>query len=351
VDGKARQLWRRDQRDFIISSSIAGNSVAFCEWNPSIHIRRLEQLESSRGPDETTITYASEYDLGPSVSHNGRFLIFTRGYKQARKIRVLDTFNHDQEVKEPPFDDKEINSPIIDDTGARIAFEANENGGPVIRVSIDKQMRPPFCVDCRNPAAWMEQSRILYSDKDLTSILVKDVNGGEAVPLLKEEGKSIRNPAWSPETRYMAFTVLKTVPRNDVSPGEDDRRVVMQVYAAPYSSAQKIPEDKWIKITGELDYSRKPQWSEDGKTIYFLSRRDGNWCVWAQRFDPEQGRPVGKAFEVRAYHDPQNTPGSVSASGLNLSAGGGKLYLNVLETTGNIYLGELVRPGLFSRDD
>jgi Tol biopolymer transport system component len=353
VKGRARQLVRDNQGDFIISSSIAGSSIAYCRWNPSIYVTRVEEkVARATNPTPSRVTYASEFELGPSISRNGRFLIFTRGYKQARKIHVLDMQNHEQEVNEPSFDDMEINSPIIDDSGTRIAFEAKENKTPVIRVSTEEKGKQTLCRDCRNATAWMsEPTRILYGDKDLQRIQVRNVNGGDATTILEAEGKFVRDAAWSPETRYFAFTVLKEVPRQNALSGEDDREIEMQVYAAPYVSGQSIPEDKWIKLTGDEEYSRKPQWSGDGRTIYFLSRRDGNWCVWAQGFNPERGRPVGEPFELIAYHDPGETPGSVPASGLNLSAGGDKLYLNVLKTSGNIYRGELVRPGLFSRDE
>jgi hypothetical protein len=189
-----------------------------------------------------------------------------------------------------------------------------------------------------------QSSSILYSNFALSEIRVQDIRDGKPTTILSAPQKSVQDAAWSPENGYIAFTVLRKV-------GEGrDQMMLMQVFAARYISAQTIHEDDWIEITGDVDYSRKPQWSGDGKTMYYLSKRDGNWCVWGQRFDPERGRLVGEAFAVRHYHDPKSTPGSISANGLNLSVAGDQIYLNVLETTGTVYTGKLTRPGLFSRD-
>jgi hypothetical protein len=51
---------------------------------------------------------------------------------------------------------------------------------------------------------------------------------------------------------------------------------------------------------------------------------------------------------VQHFHDQKFSPAAINAAGLNLSAGGDSLYLNVLETGGTIYLGKLAKTSLFS---
>lgn len=367
VEGQAKQLIRGDNRDFIISSSLAGNHLATCEWHPAIHVRRIDQPGSPKA-QESRITNDPEFDLGPSVSHNGRWLIFTRGFSSTRKIHLLNTMTGVE--RELPFEETGINSPIVDDSGTRIVFESSEisetsergkpsswlnwivetlrrvrsSAGkiPVIWVASPDGKKERLCTNCKDPTGWMNEStRILYGNSRLSEVEVRDIRGGNPTTILSVPGGYVQDAAWSQESGYIAFTVLK-----EEKDGAN-RRKVIQIFTARYSPAQNLPDSHWIAITGASDYSRKPQWSGNGKTIYFLSKRDSKWCVWGQHFDPIGGRTVGKAFAVQHYHDPKSTPGSINAGGLNLSAAGNSLYLNVLETTGTIWVGELTHPEFF----
>jgi hypothetical protein len=43
----------------------------------------------------------------------------------------------------------------------------------------------------------------------------------------------------------------------------------------------------------------------DGRTLYFISRRAGsNFNLWAVRFDPDRGIPVGDPFSLTAFDAP-----------------------------------------------
>ena len=57
----------------------------------------------------------------------------------------------------------------------------------------------------------------------------------------------------------------------------------------------------WIPISsGFLNYHS--WWSPDGNTLYFLSRRDGFACIWAQPLDPATKQPEGAIKDVRHLH-------------------------------------------------
>lgn len=342
VEGQARQLIRGDNRDFIISSSLAGDVLATSQWHPAIHIRKIDR-PGSHDQEESRVTNHPEFDLGPSVSHNGQWLIFTRGFSDARRIHLLDTTSGEE--TELPFEEAGINSPLVDDTGRRVAFEASDGKALAIWIGSKDGKSEKLCTGCRNPTGWINDSKILYGDPNLSEIRLRDIQDRKGRTILQFSDGSVQDAVWSPESGYLVFTRLMKV--ND----GNNRRTAMQIFAARFPPGQEMPDSDWIEITGVSEISRKPAWSGDGKTIYFLSQRDGNWCLWAQRFDPVNGHINGKAFPVRHYHNPRDTPGSINASGLNLSVAGDTVYLNVLETTGTIYVGRLAQPGFFSRDE
>jgi serine/threonine protein kinase len=335
VHGVAKQLISGDNRDFIISSSLVGNSLAIAQWNPAVHVWRIDHAGGPEEAKATKITNDPEFDMSPSVSHNGRWLIFARGYSNDREILVEDTSTGMEHSLH--FDEPSKFAPIIDDAGTTIAYEASENGVPGVWVATLGGMHKKLCRDCRNPTGWLGDAKaILYGNSALTEVKVQDIAGGKEHTILSAPGGAVQDAVWSPESRFILFTVLR--------PNSNG-----QVFTARFSPGSNAPDNHWVEITGASDFSRKPRWSGDGKTIYYLSKRDGHWCIWGQHFDPVLGRAIGKAFPVQHFHDQKFTPAAINASGLNLSGAGDSLFLNVLETGGTIWLGKLARTSFFSQ--
>ena len=335
VHGVAKQLISGDSRDFIISSSLVGNRLAISEWNPAVHVWRIDHASRPGQAKAVEITNDPEFDMSPSMSHNGRWLIFARGYWDDRQIRVEDTTTGMERTL--PFKEPSKYAPIIDDAGTTVAYEAAEKGVHGIWVATLGGMHRLLCSDCRNPTGWIGDGKtILYGNSAFTEVRVQDVATGKPRIILSVPGGTVQDAEWSPESRFILFTVLR--------PGSNG-----QVFAARFSPGGNAADSHWVEITGATDWSRKPRWSGDGKTIYYLSNRDGNWCVWGQHFDPVIGRATGDAFPVQHFHDQKSTPAAINADGLNLSGTGESLYLNVLETGGTIWLGKLDKTSLFSQ--
>jgi hypothetical protein len=116
-----------------------------------------------------------------------------------------------------------------------------------------------------------------------------------------------------------------------------------QVFAARLEPGDRVPDSHWIEITGKSDFSRRPVWSGDGKTIFYLSNSDGFWCIWGQQFDPDKGGLMGKPFPVHHYHDLKLSPAEIPVEHFNLSTAGDSLYLNLTETGGTIWVGKIAR--------
>ncbi len=335
VHGVAKQLISGDNRDFIISSSLVGNSLAIGQWNPAVHVWRIDYAGSPEQAKATKITNDPEFDMSPSVSHNGRWLIFARGYSNDREIRVEDISTGME--RSLHFAESSKYAPIIDDSGTTVAYEASEKGVPGIWVATLGGTHEKLCSDCRNPTGWIGDAKaVLYGNSASTEVRVQDVAGGKPRTILSVPGSTVQDAVWSPESRFILFTVLRPESNG-------------QVFAVRFSQGANAPDNHWVEITGASDFSRKPRWSGDGKTIYYLSEKDGHWCVWGQHFDSILGRAIGKAFPVQHFHDQKFTPGAINANGLNLSGTGDSLYLNVLETGGTIWLGKLDKTSLFSQ--
>jgi WD40 repeat protein len=89
-----------------------------------------------------------------------------------------------------------------------------------------------------------------------------------------------------------------------------------------------IPEEEWISVGA----GGHPQWSPDGRLLYFILPHDGYRCIGAQRLGPSQ-RPIGLSLPI--YHD-HTTRRSLGG----FVVGRDKLFLSITERTGNIWMAE-----------
>jgi len=332
VSGTARQVMSGDSRDFIISSSLVGTTLAICQWNPAVHVWKIENPETPKSLRLVKLTNDPEFDFAPSISHNGRWLIFARGYTRARRLYVSDTMNGTERAL--PFAEQAKNAPLVDDSGTMFAYESEDHGVKSIWLAGAGGWNRKLCADCAAPRSWFAGTgALLYGDAALSEIRLQPTAGGAPRTILSVPGGGVQDATWSPENNHILFTVSR---QNSYG----------QVFAVRFSPGAAQPDSNWIPITSDSEFSRRPRWSGDGKTVYYLSNRDGYWCLWGQHFDPVPGRTRGAPFAVQHFHNPELNPAGINDPSLNLSAAGDELYLNLLETGGSIWVGKLSRKPL-----
>lgn len=134
-------------------------------------------------------------------------------------------------------------------------------------------------------------------------------------------------PSSSPDDRWITF----------YSPTENGRS---KVWVVPVLGS-KVPMTEWIPITNGQYWDAIPEFSPDGKTIYFLSHRDGFRCHWAIRVDGATKKPAGEPFAVQHYHNPRRSPGYVRAGRIESAVAVDKIVFTMAERTGNIWMAEL----------
>jgi Tol biopolymer transport system component/DNA-binding winged helix-turn-helix (wHTH) protein len=124
---------------------------------------------------------------------------------------------------------------------------------------------------------------------------------------------------WSPDGRWLLFEATRP------------DRVESTVFATAASGGP------WIPITEGKHWDDKPRWSPDGKTVYFVSRRNGFYNVYGVRFDPAQGKPFGSPFQVTEF---QSLAAMIPRGimGVELGISQDRLVINVEQVTGNIWV-------------
>jgi Tol biopolymer transport system component/DNA-binding winged helix-turn-helix (wHTH) protein len=97
-----------------------------------------------------------------------------------------------------------------------------------------------------------------------------------------------------------------------------------------------VSGEPWIRVTDGQFWDDKPRWSPDGKTILFVSSRTGFLNVWGIRFDPEQGRPQGQAFQVTSFGNPKLMLAD-DMSRQSISVSQDRLVLSMSEASGSLW--------------
>ena len=97
---------------------------------------------------------------------------------------------------------------------------------------------------------------------------------------------------------------------------------------------------QWTHLTDPRGWADKPRWSPDGKLLYFILREAAFLNVWAVRFDPETGKPIGPAFQVTRFDSPRRQFSTMrgTAPHAELSVSSTRLVLPLMETTGHIWM-------------
>jgi len=333
VHGLPRQLFAGDRGNFVLSSSLAGDSIAFCQMNPAIHIWKIDNATHPEKAKAYKITQDPEFDLAPNVSPNGRWLVFARGYGDNRNLYLWDTLSGSERLMVTRGTAKV--APITNDSGTAVAYEASEGGVTGVFLAGLDGIPHRLCSECRNPTGWgPDGDSLLYANSAISEIRMMQTSGAEARTILTLPGASIRDAVWSAKSNFVVFTVA----RGD-APG--------QVFAARFPPGASKPDDHWLEITDKSEFSRKPVWSGDGKTIFYLSLRDGFWCIWGQRFDPKRGRVVGQPIPIIHYHGLKLSPAAIPVESFDLSTADDSLYLNLAETGGTIWVGKLAQRSPF----
>jgi eukaryotic-like serine/threonine-protein kinase len=333
VQGKPRQLTTGEAREVAPSLAKDGN-IAFEHFTAALHIWRIDGASNPAKALVRKVTQDPTIDISPSISSDGRWLVFARGYASRRNIWIKDMLSGAESIFFSAPGDKL--SPIVDNAGRTIVLELRGEDFPTL-VAVTRDQAPrQLRRGCSNPTGWFDGDRAVFCrEGEPSRIEMVDVATGAARTVLQRKGYYVGEATWSAENQYLLFTASRD-------------RIHKQIFATLFPKSSSIVSGDWIPLTSESEFSDRPRWSGDGKAIFYLSRRDGFSCVWGQHFDADSGRRIADSFPVLHYHTARFSPHVVVDRSFNLSVAGDSVYLNVGEINTSVWVGHLKRCGVFS---
>jgi eukaryotic-like serine/threonine-protein kinase len=314
-------------------SVLPGGRVAFASLINAVNVWSLPIAANNGkvagGSQQVT---SSAFDARTSVSADGKKLVFT-----SMRLGTPDVWMKDLEsgketaLTASPAREEEAE---ITADGTRISYVVIEGSRGVV-YQIPTSGGPPekICDDCGRPWDWSpDGSKLLYlivegSKQAHTALGLFDVATRQAGDYLVDPEFSVARARFSPDGRWVSFIAFNAA----------GSQVVVVPYQSPASR-----KDQWISITEHRPVPQdKPRWSPDGNLLYYLSEVDGFQCIWAQRLDPATKQPVGQPMEISHWHSARRSLMNVQLPLFQeLSVTADKLFFNVGETTGNIWMAE-----------
>lgn len=175
--------------------------------------------------------------------------------------------------------------------------------------------------DGRNVLAARWDSKTQHSEVWLVPISARPNAETASRRLITCSGCDLWQPHFSPDARWIVFEAAAELPT----------AIEDKIYMAAAGGGP------WTAITDGQQFADKPRWSPDGKTIYFLSQEDGYFNVWARRFEPTTGTPIGAPHRVTSFARPKfMIPSFISPVGFSLTQD--RLLLSIVEVSGSIWM-------------
>src|SRR5439155_8059110 len=186
-----------------------------------------------------------------------------------------------------------------------------------------------LCEDCGPGISdWSRDSRKVLIDfvspQKLLTISLLKLDSHDRIQILHHSTYNLMQARFSPAERSLAF-----VARMDSGHS--------QILIAPYQNETRSPEGSWIALTGGTSWDTAPQWSPNGKLVYFTSSRDGFRCIWALHLGASY-KPEGAPFPVYHFHKASRSPNLVIFNGMDMFIGPNQIYLSLGELSGSIWL-------------
>ncbi len=268
------------------------------EWHAALRDAYEPIAERTRAPEDygRQVLRPGEggrLHVAPALSPDGRWLVFF----SERDLFSVDLFLADVESGEVK---KKIVKTAVDPhfesllfinssgawgpDGRRVAFGAIRKGKPVLalldveRGKVTREISFPQLGEILNPSWSPDGRQIAFSAiaGGFSDLYLYDLEAGELARLTNDEFADLQ-PAWSPDGRRIAFVTDRF--------SSDPARMRFGGYQL---SLLDVATRQFRAVPGFSNAKNiNPQWSPDGRSLYFLS--DANGITNVYRLEPESG--------------------------------------------------------------
>jgi eukaryotic-like serine/threonine-protein kinase len=222
------------------------------------------------------------------------------------------------------------NMPQLSPDGSLLAYTSDSENGTGLVVPVRGGPADQFCTNCTSTYDLSPNKVVLYRRGD--SIRAFNLVSRREALFMHSADFHLYQHKLSLDGHWVTFEGLY------------QHRLSRIYVAALKNSETPAPESEWIRITDDEGWADKPRWSPDGNVIYFISNRDGFFCLWAQRVAAGSKRPIGPPIAMAHFHGSRSSMNNVGPGGaMEISVARDKIAFNLGELTGNLWVTNVSR--------
>jgi len=300
-----------------IPAILGDGRVAYADWRHEGHIWQIDPGDGKM----TKVTSLSSKDAAVSSSTDGKRIAFVRIRGKSRDIWIRDM----ESGAEHELWTGDSANPLLSPAGDKIAVSIGQR---IWLLDIASGKREVFAENGGEIVAWSPDggaiAAIENENEKKQKVVRLTLNDKSRIVLF--EGGGFRQAAYSPNGKLLAVSV-----REDSAHSR-----IMVTSILPDGSA-----GEWKAATSLDHFSERPIWSMDDHTFYYVTDRDGFWCLFGQEVDPRTSSPSGEPKALLHLHSATNTLSHLVDASSGLARGGRSLFLCVGSERSNIWA---VRP-------
>ena len=349
--GEGSNLWRADidpgrreisakplritsGKTFEIEPYAVGGRVIFAResLNADIWSLPLSADSTKAAGDPERVTRDPAFEIYPSLSADGSKLVYLSNRRGTYTPWIRDLKSG---AESPVVNSKQDQMwPKISPDGSKVAYTEMRLGGRYEQFYVPSGggAEEVLCEDCGPVISdWTKDGKKVLIDfqspQRIQSVGLIKLDSRDRAVILQHPHYNLMQARLSPDERAVAF-----VARMDSGHS--------QLMVAPYNNEARSPESGWTALTDGTSWDTAPQWSADGRLIYFTSSRDGFRCIWSLGLDASH-KPAGAPAAIYHFHNARRSPSLVPLNGVDLSLSGNKLYLSLGELAGDIWMAKI----------
>jgi eukaryotic-like serine/threonine-protein kinase len=254
------------------------------------------------------LTTATGAEWFPSISPDGQWVVYSgesTGHRHLYLQRIGGEIPQDISGADSTADDDQ---PAFSPDGKRIAFRSSRDGGGLFVMGMTGEavrrvsrtgFRPTWSHDGKRLAFTMENVELNPQNASKVSELWTVNVDTEAASRLSDQDAVVAS--WSPHDQRIAYSGRLV----------GNQFVQMDIWTI--SAAGGPP----TKVTDDRATDWSPEWSPDGRYLYYSSDRGGSMNLWRIRIDEASGRRLGEP-EPLMVPAPRAAHPSISADGTRL---------------------------------
>ena len=331
VQGRATRLTEAPGYQLHATTAMASTHgrLAFSSlvWTPVVWSQGLDADRGIVKGELAAITVDEPASLAPSLSADGRFLVYLGTQLSSRSVRARDlTTGKATTLVTSPVG---FFNPRISGDGATVAY--SDGGGNLFLVPRAGGAVETLCAACGTTmSVSADGKRVSYEPAQSEDLTYYSVERKASVTVAQRPaGNVLTDGRFSPDGKWMAFHART-------------QRTTAQVFVVPLDGALPVPRERWIAVTDGGSEEMEPAWSPNAELLYFLSDRDGFRCIWARRLNAATKQPEGDAFAVLHFHRARRSLRRMTGTTglIGLSVAPGRMLFSFGALTGNIWLEE-----------